>query len=188
MLRTLYGTLLISLLVSCASSSQVIGEKLDPLTSATMTFSSTTMVMYRDDPGHAAQARNFVSLGPLEVNRRGSYQYFLWLGIWNTNHTVSIEDRRNGFESIVIFVDGEPLQLELSGWTPAAIGASEHVYPKPVASALDAYYRLTADQIRLITESKDIQLRTTGFSPRAFESWDDQLAARASFQALLQRF
>lgn len=188
MLRSLYSALLISLLAGCASSSQVVGEKLDPLTSATMTFSSTPMVMYRDDPGHAAQARNFISLGPLEVNRSGNYQYFLWLGIWNTNHTVSIEDHRNGFKSIVLFVDGEPLQLELSGWLPEAIGASEHVYAKPVASAADAYYQLTADQIRLIAESNDIQLRTTGFSPRSFEPWDDQLAARASFQSLLQRF
>ena len=146
------------------------------------------MILYRDDPAHAAHARNFVNLGPIEVNRSGQYRYFLWLGIWNTNHTVSVAERRDGFDTIVILADGEPLQLELSGWTPAAIGASESVYPQPVASALDAYYQVTADQIRLITRARDIQLRTTGFEPRMFEPWDDQAAARASFQRVLQRF
>lgn len=188
MLRLLYSAFIVSLLAGCASSSPTVGEKLDPVTSATMTFSSTPLILYRDDPARAANAKNFVSLGPLEVNRSGQYQYFLWLGIWNTNQTVSVDARRAGFDSIVIFADGEPLQLELSGWTPESIGASEHVYPKPVASALDAYYQLTADQIRLIVQARDVQLLSTGFSPRTFEPWDDQAAARASFQQLLQRF
>jgi hypothetical protein len=188
MLRSIIITLVLGSCVGCATSSHVIGEKLDPATSATITFSSTPMVLYRDDPAHAAHAKNFVSLGPIEVNRSGRYQYFLWLGIWNTNHTASNDDRRDGFDSIVIFADGEPLQLELSGWTPAAIGASESVYPQPVASALDAYYQVTADQIRLITGAKDIRLRTTGFIPRSFEPWDEQAAARASFRQLLQGF
>ena len=79
------------------------------------------------------------------------------------------------------------MALELAGWTPEAIGASEPVYLPPVASALDAYYQVTADQIRLIANSNDIQLRTTGFSPRAFELWDDQASARDSLLAFLDR-
>jgi len=176
---------MLSLLSGCASSPPTPGEKLDPQTSATMTFSTTPMVLYRDDPGHAAYARNYVSLGPLQVNSSGYYRYFIWLGIWNTNHTVAVAERRDGFDSIVLFVDGEPLTLELSGWTPDVVGASEPVYPQPVASALDAYYQVTEDQIRLISDSTDIQLRTTGFSPRSFELWDDQSAARLGFKAFL---
>jgi hypothetical protein len=176
-----------ALLSGCATSSAPVGEKMDPLTAATLVYSSIPMVLYRDDPGRAAHARNFVSLGPLLVNRSGNYQYFLWLGIWNTNQTPDIEERRDGFDSIVLFVDGEPLPLDLAGWTPEAIGASEPVYAKPVASSLDAYYRVTADQIRLLANSSDVQLRTTGRLPRSFEPWDDQAAARASLQRFLQQ-
>ena len=186
MLRLIGSVIIFGLVFGCASS-PILGEKLDPLTSATLTFSSTPMVLYRDNPAHAAHARNYVSLGPLQVNRSGHYQYFVWLGIWNTNHTVSVEDGRDGFDSIVLFVDGEPLALKLTGWTPEAIGASEPVYLPPVASALDAYYQVTADQIRLIANSNDIQLRTTGFSPRAFELWDDQASAWDGLLAFLDR-
>ena len=126
-----------------------------------------------------------MSLGPVQVNRGGRFEYFLWLGIWNTNQTASVADRRDGFDSIILFINGEPLALDLSGWTPGAIGASEPVYPQPVPSSLEAYYRVTADQIRLITDADDIQLRTTGFSPRTFESWDDQATAREDFRQFL---
>jgi len=177
-----------SLVCGCASSGETINEKLDPLTSATLAYSSTPMVLYRDDPGQAAHARNFVSIGPLLVNRSGDYRYFLWLGIWNTNQTPSIDERRDGFDSIVLFVDGEPLALDIAGWTPEAIGASEPVYPQPVASALDAYYRVTADQIRLLAAAADIQLQTTGFASRSFIPWDNQAAARQSMQRFVELY
>ena len=179
--------LLASTLLGCASSAPMLGEKLDPSTSATLTFSTTPMVLYRDDPAHAAFARNFVSLGPLQVNRGGHHRFFVWLGLWNTNQTVSVADRRDGFDSIVLFVNGEPLTLDLAGWTPDAIGASEPVYPQPVASALDAYYEVTADQIRLIANSDDVSLRTTGAAARSFEPWDDQAEARQSFRKFLSQ-
>jgi len=86
---------------------------------------------------------------------------------------------RNGFESIVIFADGEPLPLEIAGWTAAAIGASEPVYLKPVASAADAYYEVTFDQLRLIAEAKDVRLHSAGPRTESYEPWDDQRSARA---------
>jgi len=101
--------------------------------------------------------------------------------------TADLSEHRDGFESIILFADGEALLLELSGWTPEAIGTSEPVYLKPVASAADAYYRVTADQIRLIAESRDIRLRTTGSSPKDFELWDDQKSARNDLTEFLTR-
>ena len=102
MLRLIHSLVLLTVLAGCAAAPRPVAEKLDPLTSATLTYSAVTLVMYRDDPTYAAHARNFVSLGPFEVNRSGRYQYYLWLGIWNTNQPASVEQRREGFESIVI--------------------------------------------------------------------------------------
>lgn len=185
MLRFITIGLLIVGVAACSSSPARLVEKLDLRTGVTMTYSPTPMILYRDDPRHAANARNFVSLGPLQVNRSGSYQYFIWLGIWNTNHRVNETDGRDGFDSIILFIDGEPLTLDVSGWTPEAIGASEPVYPQPVASAIDAYYRVTVDQIRLIAEAEEVYLRTTGFSSRSFELWDEQTAAREGLKNFL---
>jgi hypothetical protein len=92
---------------------------------------------------------------------------------------------RDGFETVIIYADGEPLPLELAGWTLDAIGVSEPVYVKPVASAADAYYRVTIDQIRLIAESKDIQLRVGTTRPKSYALWDKQGSANASIRAFI---
>ncbi|MCH9695292.1 MAG: hypothetical protein K0U72_12350 [Gammaproteobacteria bacterium] len=176
--------MLLVFIAGCATSS-TLGVKLDPRTSATLTFSPTPMILYRDVPGHAAYARNFVSLGPIQTNRSGNYQYFIWLGIWNTHHRLYETDARDGFDSIILLVDGEPLVLDAAGWTPETIGASEPVYVRQVASALDAYYQVTIDQIRLLADAEEVSLKTTGFSSHSFELWDRQSAAREGLRDFL---
>lgn len=181
------GLLAALLLAACASPGAAVHEKLDPQTAVTVAFSNTPLVLYRDNPSRAAFARNYVYLGPIEVNQSGTYRYYLWLGIWNTMQTMSPAERRDGFESIVLFADGEPLSLDISGWTPEAIGTSEPVYVKPVSGADDAYYRVTADQIRLLAEASDIRLQTSGSPVREFQLWDAQKSARNELADFLQR-
>lgn len=185
--RPIVGLVAILIIAGCASSAPIVREKFDPLTAVTVSFSNTPLIMYRDNTGRAAFARHYVYLGPIEVNRSGSYQYFLWLGAWSTIQPIDPAEYRDGFESIIIFLDGEPLSLDVAGWTPGAIGTSESVYVKPVASTAEAYYRVTADQIRLLAQAKDIRLRTSGTDPGDYELWDDQQAARNDLLAFVQR-
>lgn len=173
--------------LGCATASGPVSEKMDPLTAVTSTYSNSPLIVYRDTPSRAAFSKHYVSLGPIEINKSGSYTYFLWLGIWSTLQTNDPAELQNGFESIVLVVDGEPLLFDIAGWTPASIGTSESVYPKPFASSLDAYYRVTADQIRLIAESTDVQLRTTGSSPLEFSLWGEQKSARRDLDAFIDR-
>lgn len=179
--------LLLVCLTGCAASAPGIVERLDWSTGATITYVDTPLVLYRDTPARAAYARDYAHIGPIEVNRSGIYKYFLWVGSWATMQTSSISEHRDGFESIVIFADGEPLNLELSGWTPDAIGVGGPTYLKPVASSTDAYYQVTVDQIRFIVQARDIRLRTTGLLPREFLLWDDQASARKDFAEFLRR-
>jgi hypothetical protein len=173
---------------ACASGpTSTIHERLDTGTGVTVTASRTPMVLYRDNPAAAAYARTVIHMGPVEINRSGDYRYFLWVGIWNTMQSAAAITSRDGFETIVIVVDGEPMTLDLAGWTPAAIGASVPVYVKPVASAADAYYAVTVDQLRFVAEAGDIRLRTTGSRPREFSLWSTQHEARRSLLAFLDR-
>ena len=179
------SALLLPLLSACAGNDARTVNKLDSLTGVTITYSEAPMVFYRDDSGKAAHARNFVHLAPLEINRMGDFRYFLWLGIWNTLQDADPGDARDGFESIVIFADGEPLSLDLAGWTATAIGASEPVYIKPVSSAADAYYEVTIDHLRVIAGATDLRIQSTGPRQRSFELWDNQTAAKASLREFL---
>jgi hypothetical protein len=185
--RTLFISITALIIAGCAATVPIVREKLDPLTGVTVTFSNTPLIMYRDDSGRAAYARNYVHMGPVRVNRSGSYQYYLWLSAWNTMQSVGPAEHQDSLESIVLFVDGEPMSLDLVGWTPEAIGTSEPVYLKPVASSVDAYYRVTADQIRLIAESTDLTLRTSGLNAREFNPWENQQLARSELLEFLNK-
>lgn len=181
----LAGLIVLMTVIGCASSSPTVNDKLDPLTGVTVTFAETPLVLYRDNPSQAAYARNYVHLGPIQVNRTGSHRYYLWIGIWNTMQLADVSEHRDGFESIIVFADAEPLTLDLTGWTPESIGTSEPTYLKPVASTADAYYEVTADQIRLIADARDIRVQATGTSPREFQLWDEQKSARRSLAEFL---
>lgn len=174
-----------SLLAACGSSGSLVEQKLDAVTGVTVTRSTAPTVLYRDNSAHAAHARDYVYMGPVEINRMGNNAYYLWLGIWSTMQDKVRSAERDGFETVIIYADGEPLPLELAGWTLDAIGVSEPVYVKPVASAADAYYRVTIDQIRLIAESKDIQLRVGTTRPKSYALWDKQGSANASIRAFI---
>ena len=171
----------------CVSSSVLVEEKLDMGTGVTVTHATAPIVLYRDNSAYAAHARDYVYLGPVEINRMGSYTYYLWLGIWSTISDAQRSYQRDGFESITLYVDGEPLQLELVGWTLESIGASEPVYVKPVASAADAYYRVTIDQIRLLANAREIELHAGTAPVRVYLMWDRQGSAHAALREFLDR-
>ena len=173
------------LLTACGSSGPLVEQKLDSVTGVTVTRSTAPIVLYRDNSAHAAHARDYVYMGPVEINRMGANSYYLWLGIWSTMQHENRSAQRDGFDTVIIYADGEPLPLELAGWTLDAIGVSEPVYVKPVASAADAYYRVTVDQIRLIAESSDIQLRVGTARPKSYTLWDKQGSANASIRAFI---
>lgn len=159
---------------------------MDPLTGVTVTRSTSPLVLYRENSARAAYARDFVYVGPLSINRMGTYNYYLWLGIWSSLTNRQLSDQRDGFESIVIFADGEPLRLELEGWTLSSIGVSRPVYNKPTATAADAYYPVTMDQIRLLAEATDIRLQTSAGRSVSFEPWDSQKSAMTSMQQFIR--
>ena len=169
----------------CGASTALTGEKLDPVTSASISYSEQPLVFYRDVSGRAALEKDFVYVAPIAVNRGGDYRYYIWLGIWTVSEEASTDATRDGFESIVLIADGEPLQLEITSWTIDAIGASEPVYSKPFASAADAYYELTFDQLRPLAEANYLRLLVGGNALDMFEPWDDQRRGKAALHEFI---
>jgi hypothetical protein len=158
----------------CGSSQLLVVEKLDPLTGVTVTQSSAPTVFYSDSSSRAAFARDFINVGPVQVNRMGQQRYFLWMGVWSTMPGSDFAGEVNGLESIVIFADGEPLELTLAGLTPGDIGVSESVYVRPSGSSAEGFYEVTADQLRFIAAASEIRLQTLGQDARLYASWNDK--------------
>jgi len=188
-LRDIIGLLFSAVaLAACSSSAPLTMQSLDTGTGATVMRATVPLILYSDNSAYAAHARDFVYLGPVEVNRMGTSSHYLWLGIWST---IRDEERlspdRNGFESVILFVDGEPFPLEFAGSTLDAIGVSQPVYVKPVASADDAYYHVTLNQVRRLAAADSIDLRVGAARPRVYELWDRQEPARAALEEFGRR-
>lgn len=171
------------MLAACSSSAPLVTQALDAGNGATVLRSTAPLIFYHDNSAYAAHARDFVYVGPVEVNNMGGRSHYLWLGIWSTmRDDERLATDRGGFESVVLFVDGEPFPLELAGWTLEAIGITEPVYVKPVASAADAYYHVTLDQIRRLATASRIDLRVGTARPVTYEMWDQQGSAIAALR------
>ena len=184
-LRSLLLTLL--LLAGCATTETSVLERLDPLTGVTITRASSPLVMYRDMSARSAFGREYVYVGPIQVNNMGDRQHYLWLGIWGTSDATNRSETMHEFETIVIYADGEPLSLEVKGWNPGSIGVSDSVYVKPVATALDGYYRVTIDQMRLIAESRDLEIRAGVVRPKRYFPWDSPESSSDALATFLRQ-
>lgn len=174
--KTAAGTiaLLLAMLLTsaCGGMGTTPDSRLDPETGATIDRAAVPIKFFQDNSGRAAYARDFIYLGPLAVNRMGSYHYYLWLGVWSTHaDSVDTTKRHDELEAITIIADGEPLALEVAGWTLGTIGSSAPVYDRPVATAIDAYYVVTLDQIRLLAEASDISIQVAPGEAGNYEVW-----------------
>lgn len=175
------------LAVGCASHGPKIADRLDPDTGVTVISADAPMVFYRDRSSRAAYARDFVSMGPLAVNRMGDYRYYLWVAVWGTMPDAGgLAEALDGFETLVLVADGEPLPLDASAWSSATLGLSESSYIRPAGSAAEVYYELTLDQLRLVAASENVRLQTSGPEGQAFEPWEGQAVAHAAFRDFVE--
>lgn len=176
----------LAFLSACAGTGPLVTDQLDPLTGVTVTRATKPLVLYRDRSAQSAFGRDYVYLGPLEINNMGERRYYLWFGIWSTSDSVDRGMTLDNFESVVIYADGEPLSLQLAGITPGSIGVSEPVYVKPTASATDAFYAVTIDQIRVVAESRDLELRVGSLKPVQYIPWDTAESATVGIREFVR--
>lgn len=141
--------------------------------------------MSPDTPLNRDNVRDYVQVGALEVNRQGALEYYLWLGI-SVQKEFGEEDKHpEGFAAIELVSSDERFQFDIAGWSHDAIGASEPVYQKLFATSDDAYYKVTIDQLRLLTDVESLKLRTTGAEPREFISWYRQTTFAGEIQEFI---
>ena len=177
-LSTAISIAVLTILSACVAVQLPVVEKLDELTAITITYSRTPIVMSTDTSLDPATARDYVQIGAIEVNRMGTLQYYLWLGISEVKYSESADAHPYGFESIVFMVGGEEFKLDVLGWTQEAIGASEPVYEKLFRDTKDAYYEVTLEQIQLLTDVDNIRFRTIAPAPREYASWYRSITAK----------
>lgn len=135
-------------------------EFTDTRTALTIIGAAEPLVVSHEEPSLAVNARDYLSLGAIEVNRMGDYEHYLVVVAWSTID----RGRIRGMSSQPMVPD--QLQLRLDGRTfklaagtePAPVRDRE-LYPTPSAASARRYFRVDATTMRAIIGAKVIQVR-----------------------------
>jgi len=173
----------LAIVSACAAEQRAVIDKLDEVTAVTITYSRTPITMSTDT--YSDVARDFVQIGAIEVNRMGTLNYYLWLGISQVIYAESTYTQPEEFESVVFAVSGEEFQLKILGWTQESIGAGERIYKKLFRNSADAYYEVTLEQIQLLIDVDAVRFRTTGPAAKEYEPWYRSFSAKDDLEEFL---
>jgi hypothetical protein len=163
-IRAVLAAGVVVFLGGCATTAPVqrTAEYLDDATGATVTRVEESFLFFSDDPARAANARDYMQAAPLAVNQGGKRSWWLWLGQWSTiDRGISVGDAElPGIAAVQVIVDGEPMDLDMSGRTDRIPAVTRLPYAAPVATARNMVLPLTGSQVVRLSRGNRIVIRT----------------------------
>ncbi len=118
----------------------------------------------------AAAARDYAYLGPVEINRMGNRDYFLWVGLASTIDRELIGVSPAQVQELAVLIDGSPMLLPLVYWS-TDLEQSPYETAAPLYATFAAHASL--DQIRRISsaESVEVHLVSASGTTRRYQKW-----------------
>ena len=148
-------------------------QYLDKATGITVNGLQKPAIFHHDDPRLAAHSRDYLYVGPVQMNRMGKYAYYLWLGEWSTIDRLSERKRvdNKGYsgkvlEGVVILLDGIPMELYENLDPNERSRIIQHPYETPVNNMRTAFMRVSRDQLNRIALANSVVVRV-GDEPQA---------------------
>ena len=173
--QTSFASLIVAaVLAGCAGGGRL--EQLDEQSGATIVRGPDVLVYARTEPRYSRSARDYVYLGPVETNRQGVHEYFLWIGVTSTIDRGFIAPEAQEPRTLYIEVRGEPIELPLKVWRELVpTGIKKPMYSTVVPVREEFAARVTLQQIAMIGGASPGSISVaTGESsaPRTFVRWD----------------
>ncbi len=175
--------LVAAVLAACSGGMPL--TQLDERTGVTLTRGAEPLVFARTEPRYSRSARDYVYVGPVETNRQGVREYYLWIGVATTLDRGFFAPAVEAPRSLYVSANGEPMEFPLRPWRElVATSMQRPVYATAVELDEELAARVTLQQLQLLDsgrlESIAIDLPDQG-APRAYARWQDH----ASFGGFL---
>lgn len=144
-----------------------IVERLDRQSGLTVVTEPAPAVFARTQGQLSRSARDYLYLGPVEVNERGLRQYYLWVGMASTIDRAFLAADETEPEVLLVEIDGVPIEFELDSWDDRLPRlAGRIVYDTVVTPSRRLAARVTLDQLALISGGAIDRVRiTSGETP-----------------------
>jgi hypothetical protein len=175
-------------LVGCAGLDQDrfdVREYMDGTTGSTITAANQAMILYSEEPLLAANTRDYISIGPVEVNKSGQQSYLLWIGMWTTidRPDFSEETANRQLDPIYFLIDGEPMEFNFV----SRAGIEQAPYSSSAPGAIEGYYATTRNQIERFAAAADLRISVSiDESPaKIYRLWSRNTNSFADFSEFL---
>jgi hypothetical protein len=135
-------------------------EFTDTRSAVTVTGAAEPLVVSHEEPSLAVNARDYLSLGVIEVNRMGDYEHYLVVVAWSTidrGRIRGMSSRPEVSDRLELRTDGHAFKL-VAGSEPDPVRDRE-LYPTPAAASARRYFRVDAATLRSVVGAKTIQIR-----------------------------
>jgi hypothetical protein len=162
-----------------------IREYVDEITAVSITVPLEPLVFARERTDLAANARDYITLAPVEINRSGTRRYF-WTGyIWSTIDRRGREPLLSPGDQLVLLADGRPIALRADERPLRDQGLGQPPVPSPTRTAIAVLYAADPESIAYISRAEELRIELIrGNTNDPFLLWKD---ARDSVRAFSLR-
>jgi hypothetical protein len=164
-----------SLVGACAQEAALI-EMLDEH-GVTISRDAAPIVFARTESRYSHSARDYLYLGPVETNRQGIRDYYLWVGIATTLDRGFIAPTVEIPRMLYLNVQGEPIELPLRPWSEVLRDAGpEPLYETAVDTETALAARVTLQQLELFAAEPlaSIATATADGDTREYFRWEQR--------------
>lgn len=149
-------------------------EQLDERTGVTLTRMGDALEFYAASPEAGLDSSSFAFVGALEVNRMGVRKLFLWVSTLAGGTAIASPARAADTPlRLHVLADAVDIEPEFIASDPSLIGLSEPPYERPASWTRDAYFDVSAEQLRTMRDAGSLALTIDDAAGHAvrFELW-----------------
>lgn len=161
-----------------------VREQLDERTGVTVTSMTAPLEFFSPLPERGLQAASFASLGPVEINRQGKRQTFLWLSVLPGETAGNRNPARSPGEfKLRILAAGTTLEPAFVTADARQIELGQRVYRRPADWLDEAFYAISAPELAQLATADALllELSAPGEESRRYELWKSDLAGLRDF-------
>jgi hypothetical protein len=175
MLRMILTMVSVPGLLAAAGCQNVsVSERLDSGSGATLVTQTAPRVFAKSLPQYSRSARDYLYLGPVEINRQGERVYGLWVGLATTIDPRFLVSKDYASAALYIELNGELMALPLRPWDDWAPGLStDTIYDTPLALTQQMVAVVTLDQLTLLAAANFpvVHLSAAGGRGQRYSLW-----------------
>ncbi len=135
-------------------------EFLDNRTGVTVTGAAEPLVLAHDEPALAVNARDYLSLGVIEVNRIGDLEHYLVVVAWSTIDRARLRGtlyQPAVPERLALGIDGRTVKLVAGDGTGPV--RDRELYPTPAAASARRFFRVDAATLRAMVGARRLMVQ-----------------------------